>query len=271
VPVSPCGAIKGANYLSFGATYARIYDFLYQEKNYEVEAKFALSQFRTVVPQGANRILDLGCGTGLHAVMIAQAEISVTGVDRSADMVAVAEKRKETLSKELRERLQFIIGDIRTIDLHRRYDAVFSLFHVMSYQIEDEDLTAAIQTARRHLNAGGVFIFDFWYGPTILREPPQPSVRSILVDETHIQRRTIPEWDQDRHIVCVNYDIEIRDITSGTATREREQHYVRYFFPSELESKLRAFGFEVVRFGEWLTGEVPSDSTFCAYVLARAR
>jgi hypothetical protein len=71
--------------------------------------------------------------------------------------------------------------------------------------------------------------------------------------------------------VCVNYNIEIRDISSGTTIREQEQHHVRYFFPSELEGKLRAAGFEAVRFGEWLTGEVLSDSTFGVYVLATAR
>ena len=83
--------------MSFGATYASIYDDLYAEKDYAAEAQFVLDQIRTAAPQAPLRILDLGCGTGLHAMQLAMAGISVTGVDRSADMVAVAEKRKELI------------------------------------------------------------------------------------------------------------------------------------------------------------------------------
>jgi spermidine synthase len=107
-------------------------------------------------------------------------------------MVAIAEQRKESLSEDLRERLEFRVGDMRTIDFHHRYDAVFSLFHVISYMIEDLDLESTFQTARRHLNADGVFIVDFWYGPAVLRHPPQPRKKRIQERERCIQRNSIP-------------------------------------------------------------------------------
>lgn len=258
-------------FLSFGATYASIYDALYREKNYAAEAQFALAQVRTIVPQAPLQILDLGCGTGLHAVQLAQVGISATGVDRSPDMVAIAEKRKELLSEELRARLHFQVGDIRMIDFDHRYDAVLSLFHVISYMIMDDDLERTFQTARRHLNVGGAFLFDFWYGPAVVRDPPRQRVKTTSVGERYIQRRTIPELDRERRVVCVNYDIEIKNIASGETTRGQEQHFVRYFFLNELESKLVASRFELIRFGEWLTGSFPSDTTFGVYGLAKAK
>jgi SAM-dependent methyltransferase len=257
--------------LNFGATYASIYDELYAEKDYAAEAQFALDQIRTIAPQTPMHILDLGCGTGLHAMQLAKAGISVTGVDRSADMVAVAEKRKELSSEELQGRLHFKIGDIRTIDLNCRFDAVLSLFHVISYVIDDDDLERTFQTVRRHLNVGGTFLFDFWYGPAILRVPPQQGVKIVQAAGTVIHRKTIPEWDQERGLVCVNYHIEIKNIASGEITRGREQHFVRYFSTNELESRLAVSGFEVVRVGEWLAATPPSDSSFGAYILAKAK
>ena len=63
-------------------------------------------------------------------------------------------------------------GDIREIRLNKRFDTVIALFHVISYQTTNEDVTAAFETARQHLNSGGIFIFDISYGPAVLTERP---------------------------------------------------------------------------------------------------
>jgi SAM-dependent methyltransferase len=257
--------------LSFGATYASIYDELYAEKDYAAESQFALDQILTIAPQAPMHILDLGCGTGLHAMQLAKAGISVTGVDRSADMVAIAEKRKELSSEELQRRLHFKISDIRTLDLNRRFDAVLSLFHVISYVIEDCDLERTFQIVRRHLDVGGTFLFDFWYGPAIRLDPPQQREKTVQTVEAVIHRKAVPEWDQERRVVCVNYYLEIKNVASGEITRGQEQHFVRYFSTNELESRLAISGFEVVRFGEWLAASPPSDRSLGAYIVAKAK
>jgi SAM-dependent methyltransferase len=244
---------------------------LYRDKNYAAETQFVLEQLRVVLPIAPRRILDLGCGTGLHAVQMAQMGIFVTGVDSSADMVAIANKRKQIFQADMRKRLDFRIGDLRAIDLGREYDAALSLFHVMSYLIKDSDLRAAFQMTRRHLHVGGGFIFDFWHGPAVLRDPPRPRTKIIKVGDSVIQRRAIPEWDPKRNVVRVNYDIEIRKIKSGETIREREQHLVRYFFPKEIQDLLSVCGFDVVRNGEWMTGKRPTDNSFSVYVLAKAK
>jgi SAM-dependent methyltransferase len=262
---------RRSNFASFGATYANIYDALYRDKDYAAEAQFVLEQLRAVLPLAPLDVLDLGCGTGLHAVQMAQTGISVTGIDRSGDMVAIAEKRRKTLSNDVSERLDFKIGDICTIDVHRRYDAVISLFHVMSYLIEDRDLKAAFQTAQRHLHAGGAFTFDFWYGPAVLEAPPQPQVKTIQVGDIIVQRKTIPEWDRQRHVVRVNYEIEIKNIANRETIREQEQHVVRYYFLDEIQDRLAVCGFEVEQIGEWMTGKVPTDNTFSVYALTKVK
>jgi SAM-dependent methyltransferase len=192
------------------------------------------------------------------------------GVDRSANMIAIAEKRKAQLSLKTRELLRFKVDDIRSVSLGHRYDAVVSLFHVMSYLTEDADLSAAVQTARRHVKDRGAFIFDFWYGPAVIRNPPQPLIKTIRTGESTIRRTTVPELDQQRCLVCVNYVVEINNVVSGKKVHEREQHFVRYFFPDEIEGLLAASGFSLIRLGEWLTESSPSDSTFGVYALAQA-
>ncbi|HYR29468.1 MAG TPA: methyltransferase domain-containing protein, partial [Thermoanaerobaculia bacterium] len=73
----------------FGA-YARYYDLLNAGKNYRAEADYVDRLLREAgVP--ARTILELGCGTGLHASALVDAGYDVTGVDRSETMLAAAE------------------------------------------------------------------------------------------------------------------------------------------------------------------------------------
>lgn len=69
---------------------------------------------------------------------------------------------------------------------------MIALFHVISYQTTNEDVTAAFETARHYLNPGGVFIFDVWYGPTVLTERPSVRIKSMADDQTEIIRLAEP-------------------------------------------------------------------------------
>ena len=109
--------------------YAQYYDETYSDKDYVSEAKFVDRLLRQVEP-GVTSILDLGCGTGTHACLLAEMGYTVQGVDNSAHMIEVAERRKKNLPTEVQERVAFTQADIRKARLQDRYDAVVSLFHV---------------------------------------------------------------------------------------------------------------------------------------------
>ena len=116
--------------------YARYYDLLYRDKDYEAEARYVDRLIRAHCPEAAT-ILDLGCGTGNHAVCLAGLNYDVTGVDLSRVSITAARTKLESLIG-LKEKVRFETGDIRSLRLHKTYDAVISLFHVMSYQTTNE-------------------------------------------------------------------------------------------------------------------------------------
>src|SRR5450432_1981030 len=72
----------------FGA-YSRYYDLLYRDKDYAAEASYVRSLIGQHCP-AATSILDLGCGTGRHALLLAEHGYRVTGVDGSPDMLIAA-------------------------------------------------------------------------------------------------------------------------------------------------------------------------------------
>ena len=162
---------------AFGS-YSRYYDLLYKDKEYAKEADYIHGLIQQYAPK-TRTLLDLGCGTGKHDFLLAEKGYSVHGVDMSETMLQEAKKRKPAKDSKLKSMPEFSQGDIRNFRLDKKFDAIISLFHVMSYQVTNKDLTDAFQTAKHHLNDGGIFIFDCWYGPCVITEKPLVKVKTL--------------------------------------------------------------------------------------------
>jgi len=152
--------------------YAHYYDLLYRDKDYRGETDYICGLLEKFAP-GAKSILDLGCGTGRHAVSLAERGFDVFGVDLSNKMIAKAGERKTQLSSHISQKVNFEVADIRKLNIGKNFDVIVSLFHVLSYQTTDEDLQAVFEVVAEHLEPEGIFIFDFWYGPAVLAEKPE--------------------------------------------------------------------------------------------------
>ena len=82
----------------FEQAYAEQYDTLYGEKNYESECDLLQKAFKQWGDNNIHAILDLGCGTGNHAIPLARRGYKVTGVDLSANMLEKAQQKTVDLS-----------------------------------------------------------------------------------------------------------------------------------------------------------------------------
>src|SRR3990172_1554551 len=96
---------------AFGG-YARYYDLLYHDKDYRAETEFVEQLIRKHAP-GARHIFELGCGTGIHGIMLAEKGYEVTGLDLSERMLAMAAQRVASLPRTIAERVHFFRGDAR--------------------------------------------------------------------------------------------------------------------------------------------------------------
>ena len=146
--------------------YARYYDLFYRDKDYAGEADYVDHLIRRFKPD-ARAILELGSGTGKHAMLLAKRGYRVHGIERSEQMLASAHN---LLTQEKARRDDCLLplftqGDIRSVRLAETFDVAAALFHVISYQTTNEDLLAAFRTARAHLETGGLFFFDVWPAP----------------------------------------------------------------------------------------------------------
>lgn len=246
--------------------YAAYYDLLYGDKDYAAEAAYVAG----LLPDGARELLELGCGTGGHALALARLGLSVHGVDLSPEMVARAQSRRASLTPELQAQLSFSQGDLRTHRAGRQFDAVLSLFHVMSYQTHNEDLLAGLRTARVHLRDGGLFVFDFWYGPAVLSDRPRHVVKTVSDERIEVRRETTPTVQVNDNRVDVRFDVHIRAREGGAEQQLHELHPMRYLFLPELDALFAQTGFERIGARAWMSDVAPDDRSWYASVTARA-
>ncbi len=248
--------------------YADYYDLLYKDKDYSAEADYVDQLIKQRRP-GAMSILNMGCGTGMHDFFFAEKGYHIIGVDRSEKNIKHARSKCHG-KHSVPYSLDFRKGDIRYLKLNQAFDAVISLFHVMSYQTTNADLSAAFASARSHITDNGVFIFDCWYGPAVLSDPPCVRVKTVENNDIRITRIAEPEILSNDNIVNVNYRIIIKDKQTEKIKELKETHRMRYLFTPEIKEFLNRAGFVLVESAEWMTGKSPGLDTWNICFTAKA-
>ncbi len=108
--------------MSIFEKYAPLYNLMYGEKGYGEETEFVLAQIGAYKAPIVD-ILDLGCGTGAHALRFARSGRNVLGVDLSADMLDLARRNAAAASNTMGT-VEFQQSDIRDLKVDKEFDAV---------------------------------------------------------------------------------------------------------------------------------------------------
>ncbi len=251
----------------FGPAYSGAYAHLYADKDYEAECDVVERMLRRYRAGRTTSLLDLGCGIGGHALPLASRGYRVTGSDVAPDMLSEARRRAE----ESGVQVELVEGDLRRLELGRRFDAVLMLFAVLGYQTDNDDVLAALRTARCHLDDGGLLLFDVWYGPAVLTQRPETRTKRVSADGgASLVRTSSSELDVRRSVSTVTFHVE-RVERGRTVEAFDEVHAMRYFFATELELMLDLAGLALVHLSAFPDiDRVADESTWQVLAVARA-
>lgn len=244
----------------FGKEYANQYDTFYHDKDYEAECDLIEEVFRRYAGKPVESILDLGCGTGNHAIPLAKRGYQITGVDRSSEMVEHAKAKLQFQTSSSRLQPQFLEGNVCSLDLERQFDAVIMMFAVLGYQLTNDDVSDTLRAVRRHLKRRGVFIFDVWYGPAVLAIRPGDKIREIPTADGKVIRMASGELDVRHHLCEVNYRL-LQIAEDRIVSNSDETHRMRYFFPMEIEQMLTCNEMKLENLTTFPDLEKPADET----------
>jgi SAM-dependent methyltransferase len=248
----------------FGKAYSGAYDSLYGDKDYVRECEMIETLLGGTSAQ--RTFLDIGCGTGGHAVQLATRGNRVIGVDRSAEMLDIA--RQKTESAGVAGQVKLLQSDLRALDAGRTVDTALMMFAVLGYQQTDEDVSNALASVARHLEPGGAFIFDVWYGPAVVVDPPGARQRVVDTPQGRIVRTTESTM-LPGNLCRVEFTLKRYDGDCLIETA-REDHIMRYFFPDELKRFATESGFVCERIDDFnALGTEAGASSWNAIVLFR--
>ena len=192
-------------------------------------------------------ILDIGCGTGRHALELARRGYRVTGIDISSAMLQEAKVKAE---KESLTNVDFIEADARTFSLGREFDLALSLcegsFGLLS--ATDNPFSADQQILHRinqHLKRGGKLLMTVLNALRIIRQSSDEDVRDGRFDNLSLTEI---------------YELQKLDPEIGVKTLLRE----KYFTAAELNLMLQITGFRTLNFwggtaGDWQKGPLKMD------------
>ena len=181
------------------------YDKIYSIKNYKEEATAILQFYEGLKKNFPRTILDVGCGTGNHALYFAVQGCKVVGCDLDCEEIKIA---KEKIKKGNIDGVNFFCKDVELIE-QKGFDLAVSLFNVVSYISEFNYLDKFFNSINQKLNEKGIFVFDCWNGIAALLDPPLVKESEVEIENEKLMIKTIPDMDYLKQIVVVKNTIQI--------------------------------------------------------------
>ena len=215
---------------------AASYDRLTNDVNYRDTVEFyrQIMDREDVKPRTA---VDLACGTGSVALILAEMGLEVTGVDMSEEMLTVAMDK----ASEMDYPPMFVCQSLQELSLPRGVDLAVCALDSLDYITNPDDCREAIRRIYRALNPGGIFIFDV-NTPEKLRAMDG---QVFLDEDDDVYCIWRGEFDEDTNICSYGMDLFQRQ--GSVWHRSFEEHREYAYSQEQLTEYLRGAGFMRIR------------------------
>ncbi len=230
----------------YGETGATLYDGYFTGVSGDVE--FYVDEAR----RAGSPVLELGCGTGRILIPVAEAGVEVVGVDRSPSMLAIARRKLEKRSRWVRERVELVEGDMRTLALDRRFALVTIPYRAFLHNLTVDDQRRTLDRVRAHVVDGGRLVMNVFDPRVDLLaagrwHPPAGRPSEFAHPETG-HRVVVHEdmrYELEAQLVTGEFVFEERDAADAPIRTMRLPFVARYAFRYEMEHVLALSGFTV--------------------------
>lgn len=233
--------------------------------------------YRRLAGETGGPVLEVGCGTGRVAVVLAADGHEVVGVDLSAPMLRLAEQRRACLEAEVAARISFRQADMTTLDLGRDFALVVTPSRVFQFALTSHAQRQALATLRRHLRPDGQLVLDL-FDPLLDLVVPSDEPPGRGGELVHPTSRNRVTWEVTARNPEPARQLVVEDWTyreigpSGEVLRTHtERLALRWSTRSELRLLFELSGLEVVaEYGDFRGGP-PSYGQEQVWVLRRVR
>ncbi|CAA9229842.1 MAG: hypothetical protein AVDCRST_MAG77-942 [uncultured Chloroflexi bacterium] len=259
------------------APHARFYDLEHADYQDDLALYAGFAEVARHLPHPRNRrdVLELACGSGRILLPLAAMGVSVTGLDTSPAMLALArQKAADAGNAALTRRVHLIEGDMRDFHLGRTFGLVIvGLNSLMHLQTQEEQL-ATLRAAARHLDPDGRLVVDLFNPEVALPDQHQEGQLFLhclktLPDGAHLLHYQSPRVDRAAQLIhMANYYDEI--LADATVKRHLAPFTLRYVTRGELQAMAAAAGLTLAAlYGTYELDPYEADSPRLLAVLER--
>ena len=237
---------------------AASYDRLTNDVDYEatVDFYYEILKQEGLKPRTA---VDLACGTGSVAAILAKKGLQVIGVDISEEMLTVASQK----AGDIHPAPWFICQSLQELRLPRAVDMAVCALDSLDYVTDPEDCREAIRRVHKYLNPGGIFIFDV-NTPEKLRAMDG---QVFLDEDENVYCVWRGEFDEETNI-C-SYGMDLFQRKGNLWERSFEEHCEYAYSAGQLKSYLKEAGFTHIRIYGDRRMEAPKKGEQRIYIKAR--
>lgn len=191
---------------------------------------------------GARTLADIACGAGDFAIAMARGGLTVTGVDQSPEMLALARAAADRSGV----RVTWLEQDMRELRLPAPVDAATCLYDSLNYLVDERELRRAMGAIAASLRPAGLFLFDM---NTIRGLATHWGNRVwIIQDSEDAFEADQSEFDYDSGVATLRVNAFLHR-GDERYERVREVHRERGYPIPAIDAALEAGGFEVL--GRW--------------------
>ena len=195
-------------------------------------------------------VLDLACGTGTMACLLAARGYQVIATDGSLEMLTQAMQKAE----EMENPPLFLHQPMQRLRLAREVDAVISTIDSLNYLTREKDIRETFCRVYRWLKPGGQFIFDVNSLDKFRSMDAQ-----VYTDETEESYCVWRTFFSEKTKICT-YQVDLFHLRGdGAWERDYEEHRERAWSEEELRVYLKDAGFTDVSVTGDLSRRAPKE------------
>jgi SAM-dependent methyltransferase len=222
---------------------ARYYDLIHAELTADIG--FVL----TLAARAAGPLLELGCGTGRLLLPLARAGYTVTGIDSSPAMLALARERLAGEAVAVQQRVTLFEADMTAFELPGRFALAIISYNTFMH-LSPAQKTAALQHIHRHLLPGGRLFMDL-INPLAAAQTPEDrllTLERVLTEPgttNLLLQMASSRVDLDQQVLHITWLYDTSPPAGGSVQRLVVQARYYYLYPHELELLLEESGYHL--------------------------
>lgn len=207
------------------------YHILYKQRDDKEAQDFLDNIVNYLELTDKEKVLDLACGKGRHAIYLNKLGFDVVGIDLSVQNIEEAKKSEN-------QRLRFEVHDMRETFMQNTFDVILNLFTSFGYFSNKEDDLKTLQAIDSGLKRDGIFVLDFFNSRKVIENLVEKEIKTVDGITFHIQRKV----ENGEVIKCISFEDKGEKFEFFERVRTLDVHDFEKYFRKAGLKLLEIFG-----------------------------